>query len=135
MPAASEKVRGAVHTARPVVERLARDDEFQKHVKNAYESARTLYDELFADGAPKAIASRIAQDRAIQDELRRTIEELREATRRARTPSKRPRKGRKTLLLAGIMIGLLYNPVTGEDTRRWLKEKLFGPEETFEYEP
>jgi hypothetical protein len=36
--------------------------------------------------------------------------------------------------MAGIVIGILYNPATGPDTRRWLKEKVFGPEETFEYE-
>ena len=134
MPA-TEKVRGAVQTARPVVERLAKDDEFQQHVKNAYDSARHIYDELFFDRAPKAIAGRIVQDPAIQDELKRTIDELRAAAMRAKTPPKTSHKRRNTLILAGILIGILYNPVTGADTRRWLKERAFGPEETFEYEP
>ena len=131
----SERVLGAALTARPVVERLARDDEFQKHVRNAYASARTIYDELFIDAAPKAIAARIALDRGIQDELRRTIAEVGKATTRARKPPKKSHKGRNAMLLAGITIGLLYNPVTGPDLRRWLKERAFGPEETFEYEP
>src|SRR3712207_7097341 len=35
-------------------------------------------------------------------------------------------------LTIGITLGVLFNPMTGPDTRRWLKEKIFGPEE-FEY--
>jgi hypothetical protein len=134
MPA-TEKVVGAVQTARPVVERLARDEEFQQHVKAAYDSARVLYDELFVDRAPKSIGSKIARDAAVQEELKRVLAELGAATKRAKTPPKTSHKGRNTLLLAGILIGILYNPATGADTRRWLKEKAFGPEETFEYEP
>ncbi len=127
------KVKDAVEQARPVVERLARDDELHKHVKNAYESARHIYDELFLDASPKAIATRIAQDKSLQKELRQAVEELREVGKRVKTkPSHRKRN---TLLLAGITLGLLYNPATGPETRRRLKEKLFGPEETFEYEP
>ena len=34
-----------------------------------------------------------------------------------------------------IVLGILYNPATGPETRQWLKEKVFGPDETFEYEP
>ena len=30
------------------------------------------------------------------------------------------------LLLIGVVVGLLFNPVTGPETRRWLKDKLFG---------
>jgi hypothetical protein len=129
------KVLGAVQTARPVVERLAKDEEFQQHVKNAFESARYVYDELFTDAKPKAIASRIAADRSVQEELRRAVGELTEATRRARKPPEKSHTGRNILLLAGIAIGLLYNPVTGPGLRQWLKEKAFGPEETFTYEP
>jgi DNA topoisomerase VI subunit A len=134
MPA-TEKVKTAVATARPVVERLASDEDFQKHLKSAYESARHLYDELLAsERAPRTIASRLTHDRALQEELRRAIEELREAARRAKG-EKKAHKARNTLVLMGIVIGILYNPATGSQARRWLKEKAFGPEETFEYEP
>jgi hypothetical protein len=37
-----------------------------------------------------------------------------------------------TLLMAGIALGVLFNPATGPDTRRWLKDKLFGPEQPFD---
>jgi hypothetical protein len=135
MPA-TVKVLGAVQTARPVVERLARDDEFQQHVKTAYESARHIYDELFTETTgPRAMASRIAADKSLQEDLRRTVEALTEATKRARKPPKESHTGRNALLLAGIVIGLLYNPVTGPGLRQWLKDKAFGPEETFDYEP
>jgi hypothetical protein len=30
------------------------------------------------------------------------------------------------LLLTGIALGVLFNPVTGPDTRKWLKETLLG---------
>jgi hypothetical protein len=37
------------------------------------------------------------------------------------------------LLLTGITLGILFNPVTGPQTRQWLKERAFGPEEDFTY--
>lgn len=136
--ATTEKVKGAVDTARPVVERLAKDEEFQRHVKSAFDSARTIYDELFVEAAPKtsggarAIAGRLATDKAVQDEVRRAVEELRLAGDRAK--GKKSHTARNALIVTGIVIGILYNPATGPETRRWLKEKVFGPEETFEYE-
>ena len=43
-------------------------------------------------------------------------------------------KGRNsTLLLAGIALGILFNPMTGPETRRWLKDKIFGEDEEFGY--
>jgi len=29
---------------------------------------------------------------------------------------------------------VLFNPMTGPETRGWLKEKVFGPDEPFEFE-
>ena len=34
-----------------------------------------------------------------------------------------------TLLLTGIVLGILFNPVTGPQTRDWLSDKLLGGEE------
>ena len=43
-------------------------------------------------------------------------------------------KGRNSsLLLIGITLGLLFNPLTGPETRRWLKDKIFGEDEEFGY--
>jgi hypothetical protein len=38
-----------------------------------------------------------------------------------------------TLLLTGIALGILFNPITGPGTRRWLQDKIFGEGEEFEY--
>jgi hypothetical protein len=129
-----ETVTGAVETARPYVERLAQDEELHDHVKKAYDSARRIYDELLGDRGTTGLAMRVARDKDLQDELKKAVEELREAGRRAQG-AKESHAGRNvTLLLAGITLGVLFNPATGPDTRRWLKDKLLGPEQPLEYE-
>jgi hypothetical protein len=134
MAKATDKVNDAVESARPYVERLARDDDLHRNVKHAYESARRIYDELLGDRGTTGIALKVARDKDIQKELRKAVEELREAGRRAQ--GKESHTGRNaTLLLAGIAIGVLFNPATGPDTRRWLKDKLFGPEQPFDSYP
>jgi len=128
-----DKMSGAVDTARPYVERVARDDELHDHVKNAYDSARRIYDELLGDRGATGVAMRVARDKDIQDELRNAVQELREAGKRAQGDDSHT--GRNvTLLLAGIALGVLFNPATGPDTRRWLKDKILGPEQPFEYQ-
>ena len=72
-----DKVYGAVDTARPYVDRIARDDELHEHVKNAYASARSIYDELLGGRGPQAVAGRVAKDKDIQAELKKAVEELR----------------------------------------------------------
>ena len=128
-----EKVADAVDTARPYVERLARDEELHDHVKKAYESARGIYDELLGDRGTTGLALRVARDKDIQDELKKAINELREAGKRAQGDESHT--GRNvTLLLAGIALGVLFNPATGPETCRWIKEKVLGPEQPFEYQ-
>ena len=129
-----DKVYGAVDVARPYAERLARDDELHEHVKNAYASARTIYDELLGSRGAQALATRVAQDKDMQSELRNAVEELRRAGERAQGKSSHSKRN-FTLLLAGITLGVLFNPATGPETRKWLKEKVLGPEQPFEYRP
>ena len=128
-----DRVTDAVDSARPYVERLAKDDELHDHVKKAYDSARKIYDELIGPVGATGLAMKVARDKDIQDELRTAVEELREASKHAR--GEESHKGRNmTLLLTGIALGVLFNPMTGPDTRRWIREKIFGPEEPFEYQ-
>jgi hypothetical protein len=128
-----EKVTGAVDTARPYVERLTQDEELHDHVKKAYESARRIYDDVIGPTGPTAVAMRVAKDKDLQDELKKTIEELRKAGERARGDE--PHTGRNvTLLVMGIALGVLFNPMTGPETRKWIREKILGPEEPFEYQ-
>lgn len=128
-----DKMGGAVESARPYVERLAHDEDLHDHVKKAYESARKIYDELLGDRGTTGMAMKVARDKDLQKELRKTVEELRLAGRQARGGESHV--GRNvSLLLVGITLGVLFNPATGPDTRRWLKDKLLGPEEPFQYE-
>jgi hypothetical protein len=131
MAKAKDMVGGAVDTARPYVERLATDEELHDHVKRAYESARKIYDDLLGDRGTTGMALKVARDKDMQNELRKAVDELRRAGDRAQ--GKESHTGRNvTLLLTGIALGVLFNPATGPDTRRWLKDKLFGPEEPFD---
>ena len=128
-----DRVSGAVDTARPYVERIAQDEELHDHVKKAYVSAKSIYDELLGNQGAQAVAMRVAKDKDIQDELRKAVEELRKAGERARGDESHTGRN-MTLLLTGIALGILFNPMTGPETRKWIREKVFGPEEPFEYQ-
>ena len=127
-----DKVYDAVDTARPYVDRLARDEELHEHVKNAYASARSIYDDLLGNRSAQALASRVAGDKELQSELKKAVEELRKAGERVQGKETHTKRN-ATLLLAGITLGVLFNPATGPQTRKWLKDKLLGPEQPFEY--
>ena len=83
MAKAKDMVGDAVDTARPYVERLARDDELHEHVKRAYDSARKIYDDLLGDRGTTGMALKVARDKDLQSELKRAVEELRKAGERA----------------------------------------------------
>jgi hypothetical protein len=131
MPKTKDRMGDAVDAARPYVERLARDEDLHDNVKRAYESARRIYDELLGDRGTTGVALKVARDKDLQKELKKAVEELREAGQRVQ--GKDSHTGRNaSLLMAGIALGVLFNPATGPDTRRWLKDRLFGPEEPFD---
>jgi hypothetical protein len=124
--ATKEKVSGAASNVKPYVQRALQDDELRDNLKNAFDAAREVYNELLGP-RPGAVglATRVATDKDIQEHLRTAIDELRNAADRVH--GKESHKGRNTtLLMTGIALGILFNPVTGPDTRRWLRETLFG---------
>ncbi len=125
MPNAKDKVTGVAGTAKPYVERALHDEELREHVKQAYSAAREIYDELIAPRSVTGLAARVASDGDVHDNLRTAVAELRQAANRLQG-AREARSGRGLLLLAGVVAGLLFNPVTGPDTRRWVKNKLFG---------
>jgi hypothetical protein len=121
-----------VSDVRPYVERALRDEELRDNLKAAFLAARDVYTDLTGDRGMTGLATRVATDRDIQDNLRRAVEELREAGDRVR--GKEDHSGRNTmLLLAGITLAVLFNPVTGPQTRSWLKDKILGPSDDFTY--
>jgi hypothetical protein len=125
MPKTKDKVTGVAGTAKPYVERALHDEELREHVKQAYSAAREIYDELVGPRGVTGVASRVAGDHEIQDNLRTAVAELRQAANRLQG-RREHHGGRGFLLLVGLAVGLLYNPITGPQIRRWVKEKLFG---------
>ena len=94
-------------------------------LKEAFNAARDVYAELLGGRNLTATATRVATDKDIQENLRKTIEELRKATDRIQ--GKADHGTRNTmLLLAGITAGILFNPMTGPQTRAWLMQKITG---------
>jgi hypothetical protein len=127
------KTRERVSDVKPYVERAIKDEEFRDNLKNAFFAARGVYDELMGPRGVSGKAVRVASDKDIRDNLRSAIDDLRNAADRIQKgPS---HKGRNLLLVSGIAIGIfLFNPMTGADARRWLKESVFGEEDEFGYQ-
>jgi hypothetical protein len=126
-----ERISDKADKARPYVERAFKDEHVRENMKSALAAARTVYDELLAGRGVTTVATRVATDKDIQDNLRTAIEELRDAADRVQG-KKGSHTGRNMFLLVGIAIGILYNPVTGPATRQWLKDLISGSDEDFE---
>ena len=133
MAKTKDRVSDAANTARPYIDRALHDDELRESVRNAYESARTIYNEVIGRRGVTGIATRVATDKDIQDELRSTIAELRHAADRVQ--GKAEHKSRNGgLLFVGIVLGILFNPLTGAKTRKWLTDRLSGGGDDFTYQ-
>jgi hypothetical protein len=126
------KTKDRVADVKPYVRRALQDEELRDSLRSAFSTARDVYDELIGGRGVTGVANKVASDKDIQDQLRSAIEDLRSAANRIQ--GKEEHKGRNTsLLLAGIALGILFNPMTGPETRRWLKDKIFGEDEEFGY--
>src|SRR5919108_2055278 len=128
------KAKDRVSDARPYIERALKDQTVRDDLKSAFSTARDVYEELFGGRSAAAVATRVATDEEIRDNLRQAVDDLRDAADRVRGREEHTFRN-VFLLLVGVALGVLFNPFTGGQTRGWLKEKLFGPEETFSYEP
>ena len=130
MTNAKDRVTGAADNVRPYVERALQDEELRDNVRKAYASGRAIYEELMTRRSVSGTATRLATDQKIQAELRKAIEELREAAERVQGAKRKPAPSHGArnvfLLLTGVALGVLFNPVTGPAVRRLLGNKLFG---------
>ncbi|HET8528097.1 MAG TPA: hypothetical protein VFL60_04245 [Gaiellaceae bacterium] len=133
MAKTKDRVSDAASTVKPYVDRAMHDEDLRENVRSAYESARTIYNELVGGRRMTGIAARVATDKELQNELRSVVAELREAADRVQ--GKEEHKGRNgTLLFIGIVLGALFNPMTGPQTRAWLSNRLFGGGDDFTYQ-
>jgi hypothetical protein len=127
-----DRARDRASDARPYIERAFKDEKVREDVKSAIATARDIYDELLGGRAFGAAAARVVTDKDIQQQLRDAIDDLRDAADRVQDKKSHGARN-TTLLLTGITLGILFNPVTGPGARRWLQNKVFGEGEEFEY--
>ena len=117
---------------KPYIDRAVHDEDLRDNVMTAFAAAKEVYDELLGNRGVTTVAKRVATDKDMQDNLKKALDELRQAADRVQ--GKKDHGGRNsTLLLAGIMLGILFNPVTGPQTRKWVSDKIFGSSDDFTY--
>ena len=125
-----DKVYDTADNVKPYVQRAMSDEKLRDDVMSAFATAKELYNELIGGRGAVTLATRVATDEEIRDKLKDAIEDLRNAADRLQ--GKKSHGGRNTgLLVAGIALGLLFNPVTGPETRKWVKEMIGGGGDDF----
>jgi hypothetical protein len=133
MAKTKERFSDTADNLRPYFERAVKDEEIRKNVRDAFDAARVVYNELMGGRGVVPLAARVASDEEIQDHLKRAVDDLRKAADRLQ--GKKDHSTRNAmLLLTGIALGILFNPVTGPSTREWLKGLVGGGDEDFTYQ-
>jgi hypothetical protein len=128
MAKAKDKVYDAAENVKPYVDRAMHDEKLREDIMSAFATARELYNELIGGRGAVTVATRVATEDEVRDKLRDAIDDLRSAADRLQ--GKKSHSGRNTtLLLAGIALSILFNPVTGPETRKWLKDMIAGGDE------
>jgi hypothetical protein len=121
----SARLNDSFVTLKPYIERALTDEDFRDNVRAALAAAGSVYGGLAKGRNGVAAASKLAGDKEIQHNIRRAFDELNEAGERLKG-KKKSHKGRNTVLLAGFIVGVFYNPWTGPQTRQWLLDKIAG---------
>ena len=127
------KTKDRISDAKPYVTRALQDEEVRENVKSAIAAAREIYDELIVGRRPAAVAARVASDKDIQENMKRAVEELRTAADRMQGKEDHSTRNRM-LLLTGITLGILFNPKTGPQTRKWIMDKVTGADDSYDYD-
>ena len=128
MAKTKDKVYDAADNVKPYVQRAMQDEKLRDDVMSAFATAKELYNELVGGRSAVTLATRVATDDEVRDRLKEAVEDLRNAADRLQ--GKKSHGGRNaTLLVAGIALGILFNPVTGPETRKFLQELVGGGDE------
>jgi hypothetical protein len=123
--AAAKTVSGAAEAARD------RADDLRAAARSALESASVLTDAL---GSGASDLARRRKGRKLHKRVSSAAQSLSAAADQVRG-GRRKRRGRGLLVLVFGGVVALFNPVTGPAARGWIKDRVFGPEEEFEYIP
>jgi hypothetical protein len=128
MAKTKDKVYDTAGNVKPYVERAMSDEKLRDDVMSAFSTAKELYNELIGGKGALTLATRVATDDEVRDKLKDAIDDLRNAADRLQ--GKKEHTGRNTtLLVAGIALGILFNPITGPETRKWVKDMIGGGDE------
>jgi hypothetical protein len=130
MAKTADKVYDAADSVKPYVQRALHDEKLRDDVLSAFATAKELYSDLVGGRGAVTLAQRVATDDEVRDKLREAIDDLRSAADRLQG-RKTQSKSHTGLLIAGIALGILFNPVTGPETRRFLKDMLSGGGDDF----
>jgi hypothetical protein len=113
----------------PYVRRLMEDEELRESIRTAFESAKDAYARMSNGKGP---AKTLLDDKKMHRDLSQAAESFKDAADKLR--GKRTGGGftlGKALLIA--VLGAVLVLVLSEDARKAVLDKLFGPEEEFEY--
>ena len=126
----TERLEAGVTSLRPYVENALKDDEFREHLREAFKTARGIYGDLSKEPSLGKSARKLATDKEVQEGLRRAIEEIGGAADTIQSKGKHKGSARsRKIMLAGVVVGALYNPWTGQQTRKWLLDRIAGDDE------
>lgn len=132
MAKTKDRVFDSAGNVKPYIERAMQDEDLRDNVMTAFAAAKEVYDELIGGRGITTAATRVATDKDVQGNLKTALDELREAADRLQ--GKKDHSGRNTtLLVAGLALGILFNPMSGPATRKWVSDKIFGGSDDFTY--
>jgi gas vesicle protein len=133
----TERLSDAATNVRPYVERALKDEELRDNVRQAFQAAKEVYGELVSKGQVSKAATYAVTDHEVQESMRTAVDELRHAAARIQGEGEDDaHRGRNTaLLMSGIALGILFNPVTGPQARAWLRETVLGTTDEISYSP
>jgi hypothetical protein len=129
MAKTKDKVTDATSSVKPFVERALTDDKLRDDVQSAFATAKKVYEDLLGSKNVEKAAGKVL-DKRLHKDLREAVEDLRDAALRLQGKKKRGGTG-KRVMIAGLALGILFNPVTGPETRRWLKDLVTGGADDF----
>jgi hypothetical protein len=129
MAKTKDKVTAPVVSVKPFVERALTDDKLRDDVTSAFATARKVYEDLLGAKNVDKAAGKVL-DKKLHRDLREAVQDLHDAA--LRIQGKKTGGGTvKRIMIAGLALGILFNPVTGPETRRWLKEMVGGGGDDF----